>query len=105
MKTKTISHGNEEHNAEKFLRRIKPGKTYPTTVCFLEPDGRKFTFNLQSYFSGMYCAVYSEGKCIFQNGDHDNKAFVLGLKRDIRNALTRGAEVVIDRIVNIGKNE
>lgn len=90
---------------EEKLKAIKPGKTYPNSVFVTETiDGEKCKtrFLLQSYYIGMYCAIYaSESTRIpHQMGDHDNKRIVRNLKKDVKAAIERGAKVEIGNIVN-----
>jgi len=82
------------------LADIKPGETYPSYVKITEDKQPVIEFHLCSYVVGMYCAVHLDGKTmpVVQTGDHDNKKFVAGLKRDINKAIKRGATVEISRI-------
>lgn len=93
----------EETEAVKTkLKSIKPGVNYPTLVEIEETTDAgpiKLRLLLQSYFVGMYCALYiNQEQLPRQCGDHDNRKFVRGLKRDIENAINRGASVVIESI-------
>lgn len=90
---------------EEKLKAIKPGKTYPNAVYVTETiDGEecKIRFLLQSYYVGMYCAIYvSESTRIpHQTGDHDNKRIVRRLKKDVKAAIGRGAKVEIGDVLN-----
>lgn len=78
--------------AQETLKAIKPGENYPTEVTVTE-DGKTIKFCLCSYFVGMYLAVYIDGNCVCQTGDHNNKKCVAGLKKDLVNAIKRGATV------------
>ena len=78
------------------LKEIVPGETYPGSVVITEPGGDVVKFLLQSYFVGMYCAIYPPNVTQpIQTGDHNNKTFVRKLKTDINKALKRGAKVEI----------
>ena len=82
-----------------ILKQIKPGKNYPYRVEVTEPDGMKIVFNLNSFYCGMYCAIYvGANQMPQQTGDHNNKTFVAQLKRDLKKAITRGATVEISGI-------
>lgn len=86
---------------EEALKAIVPGKTYPAEVIITETvEGKEMVvkFCLQSYFVGMYRAVYLDGRLALQDGDHNNKSCVAGLKKDIQKALKRGAKVEIGTI-------
>ena len=87
------------------LDDIKPGVNYPTTVEITEVFGGEevtVRFILQSYYVGMYCAIYFPNMQIPQQvGDYDNKRFVTKLKRDIKRAIERGAEVEIGDILPV----
>lgn len=93
------------NDIQEKLKMIKPGKTYPQSVNIVEQvDGKemKIRFALQSYVVGMYCAIYfPERQCPHQTGDHNNKTFVAGLKKDITKAIERGATVEIGAIIPI----
>ena len=84
-------------NLIEQLKAIVPGKTYPKNVKVTEKDGTVVTFHLNSFFVGMYCAIHINGSTMpaIQSGDHNNKKFVSGLKRDINKAIARGATVEI----------
>lgn len=81
------------------INSIKPGVNYPCSVHIEEktPEGTmKLKFLLQSYIVGMYCAIHANGAEIpHQTGDYDNKKFVRGLKKDLLEAVERGAEIEI----------
>ena len=91
---------------ESQLKEIKPGKNYPGSVCIVEPrtselatldvedpDKRTVRFYLNSFFVGMYCAIYFPGQTLpHQNGDNDNKKFVRGLIKDIKKAIARNVD-------------
>lgn len=86
---------------EEALKAIIPGKTYPAEVNVEEtiadvPSKIKFCFN--SFFVGMYCCVYINGKVASQGGDHNNKSCIASLKKDLKAALKRGAKVEIGSI-------
>lgn len=83
------------------LKAIVPGKTYPSEVEITEKDGRVIKFLLNSYYCGMYCAIYANGNLAMQTGDHNNKKFTTGLKRDVIKALKRGAIVEIDSVRDV----
>lgn len=87
------------------LATIKPGENYPTNVTITETaDGKtvKVKFLLQSYFVGMYCAIYvGDGGMPHQTGDHNNKTLVTKLKKDISKALKRGATVEIGSLAPV----
>jgi hypothetical protein len=90
------------------LEQIQPGVNYPTSVNITEKVGdRSFTLslNLYSYRVGMYCAIYQDGHCINQTGDHDNRRFVRDLKGDIGHAIKRGAVVEIGAIRPVQQQE
>lgn len=80
------------------LKKIVPGKTYTTGVVITETTGEVVKFCMNSFFVGMYCAIYVNGRLATQAGDHDNKGFTRKLKRDIVKAMDRGAKVEIDSI-------
>ena len=80
---------------------IKPGQNYPSRVLIKEKDGTEARFCLNSYFVGMYAAIYLNGELVAQSGDHDNKTFCRKLKKDIAKAQTRGATIEIMGIVPI----
>ncbi len=82
------------------IEEIIPGKTYPSMVTVTETDGKVARFMLQSYQTGMYCAIYFNGELAGQSGG-DNKRFISKLKRDLLKALTRKATVEIDSIRNV----
>lgn len=92
-------------NATNRLNLIKPGKNYPSYVEITEEvEGEPVTvrFNLQSYLSGMYCAIHFQKQSMpHQCGDHNNKGFVIKLKKDIANAIKRNAEILIGPIENV----
>lgn len=80
----------------KDLAAIKPGVNYPRCVNVVEVvkgQPHETSFRLQSYWVGMYCAIYVNGSLAMQTGDYDNKRFVATLKRDLKAAIQRGAEV------------
>jgi hypothetical protein len=83
---------------ETQLASIVPGKTYPSEVLVTEPDKHVVQFQLNSFFTGMYCAIHFDGKLATQTGDHDNKRFCRTLKRDLKAANVRGAVVSIGSI-------
>jgi len=88
------------------LAQIKPGKNYPASVSVTEKDGHRIKFLLQSYFVGMYCAIYTdEGRLPFQTGDHNDKTFVGKLKRDLARATKRGATVEIETLLPVKTSE
>lgn len=92
------------------LASIKPGETYPAYVNIKEKDDEgkdlKIKFLLQSYVVGMYCSIYINGATIpHQTGDHDNAKVVRRLKKDINNAIKRGAEVTIGDLREVKKLE
>lgn len=83
------------------LKLIVPGKTYPDEVTISEevngkPMVVKFCFN--SFFVGMYCCIYINGNVARQGGDRNNKSCITSLKKDLKRALSRGAEVEIGTI-------
>jgi len=83
------------------LKAIRPGKTYPRSVEITETDNGEETqikFLLQSYYVGMYCAIYTGPGVPHQVGDHNNRRLVTRLKRDIVKAIQRGAKVEIGTI-------
>ena len=83
------------------LSQIIAGKTYPMSVHITEMfKGKKMTttFNLNSFFCGMYCTMYCNGALGAQTGDHDNKTFVTKLLHDITGAAKRGATIVIGSV-------
>ena len=78
--------------AQAQLDAIKVGENYPSSVRITEMfKGKKMetSFNLQSYYVGMYCAIYCNGKLAAQQGDHNNRGFVTKLKKDIQKAINR----------------
>ena len=93
------------------LAEIKPGETYPAHVMIKEKTdtGKDISikFLLQSYISGMYCAIHINGSDVpdVQTGDHDNKKFVTKFKRDIKKALERGGTVEIGDLRDVKKLE
>ena len=94
-------------NITERLKEIKPGENYPSSVHITEDfNGHEMTikFNLNSYFCGMYCAIYTgESGMPCQTGDHNNKTFVAKLKKDIAKAIKRKAKVEIGAILPIKK--
>ena len=89
-------------NIIEQLKTIVPGKTYPRNVKVTEKGQKTVEFHLNSFFVGMYCAIHIDGKSMpaVQTGDHNNKRFCRGLKRDLNKALARGATVEISGISN-----
>ena len=93
------------------LATIKPGETYPAYVEIKEKTDKgkdiRIKFLLQSYVVGMYCAIHINGSDVpdIQTGDHDNKKFVSGLKRDIKKALKSGGTVEIGDLREVKKLE
>lgn len=89
------------------LDSIKPGVNYPRSVKIVESvegKGVELVFLLQSYCVGMYCAIhFNKAPIPHQTGDHDNKKFVTGLKRDIKKAIERGATVELGTIAEVEK--
>jgi hypothetical protein len=88
-------------NMNNQLKAIVPGKTYPSIVKISEKVNDKSTeikFLLQSYYVGMYSAIYCDGQLVIQTGDNDNKKFVMKLKKDISKAIKRGVTVEIGTI-------
>lgn len=84
------------------LDSILPGKTYPLQVDIVEKDGAATVkFQMQSYLTGMYCAIHFNGQLAGQGGHSNQKTFTRGLKKDIVNALNRGATVTIGTIANV----
>ncbi len=86
---------------QEKLDAIKPGVNYPSCVHITETKGKKMDvkFLLNSFMVGMYCAIHINGGSMpVQTGDHDNKKFVTGLKKDIFRAIKRGAKVEIDAL-------
>ena len=80
------------------LAEILPGETYPRFVRINEKISGKqqeLCFYLQSYFVGMYCAAHINGRLVQQGGDSNNKTFVTRLKKDIKNAVKRGAKAEV----------
>ena len=103
--TGSLTHMNATTQAQ--FDKIVAGKTYPHNVKITEDyKGKKMvvSFNMQSYFVGMYCAMYLDGKLASQTGDHNNKGFVTKLRKDILAADKRGAEIEISGIDNIKTN-
>jgi hypothetical protein len=96
---------------KKQLATIKPGENYPAYVHIKEKTDKgkdiRVKFLLQSYVVGMYCAIHINESVVpdSQAGDHDNKKFVRNLKKDIKNAIDRGAEVVIGDIREVKRLE
>jgi len=86
------------------LKAIKPGETYPRDVIITESDGTIVKFLLESYFVGMYCAVYINGDLCQQTGDHNNKSFVARLKKDIQKALKRDATIEFGAVFPVKKD-
>jgi len=84
------------------LKQIVPGKTYPSYVKVTEKGQKDIEFHLNSFYVGMYCAIHIDGSSqpAVQTGDHNNKRFCAGLKRDLNKALVRGATVEIGSIRN-----
>jgi hypothetical protein len=86
----------------EWMAKIIPGTNYPCEVtCTEKVEGEyhQIKFTLRSYFVGMYCAIYIPGQQIpSQNGDHNNKTFVVKLKKDLVQAVKRGALVTIGSI-------
>ena len=97
---------SEDHKlTEQRLKDWKPGVNYPGSVEVTEPDGNQIKFLMQSYFVGMYCAIYFPGSSQpHQTGDHDNTGFSRKLKKDLKNALARGAKVVISSLRPVKKH-
>lgn len=89
-------------NTKDQLAAIKPGKNYPSQVEITE-DGKTIKFCLQSYIVGMYMAIYIDGQCVCQTGDHNNKTRVAALKKDIEKAIGRGATVEIGSLQEVKK--
>lgn len=90
---------------QEQIKSIVPGKTYPSQVEIIEKDGNKVIFLLQSYFVGMYCAIYFNNETLpSQTGDYNNKSFVGKLKKNIIKALGRGATVTIGETREIVKS-
>jgi len=83
------------------MEEIVPGKTYPKYVSIKEKDGMHIELRLNSFFVGMYCEIQINGKLAGQVGDHNNKKFVTGLKKDITKAMERGATVEIGSIAPV----
>lgn len=79
-------------SSKNILDDIQPGH-YPASVLVTESDGIRVEFLLQSYQCGMYCAIYVNDSGPQQTGDHDNRRFLRGLKRDLAKAIERGATV------------
>ena len=80
------------------FKDIKPGKNYPGCVVIdetVEGKNVQIKFLLQSYFVGMYAAIYQGGALVGQSGDHNNRSFVTKLRNDLRKAVARGATVNI----------
>jgi hypothetical protein len=88
-------------NATEILKTIKPGKNYPADVEVIEKNGMKVKFCMNSFFVGMYCAIYVNGNLASQTGDYDNKKFCTDLKKDLTKAIARGAIVEISSIRSI----
>ena len=86
--------------ATEILKTITPGKNYPADVEVTEKDGMKVKFCMNSFFVGMYCAIYVNGNLATQTGDHNNKGFCAKLKKDLAKAIARGATVEISGIRN-----
>ena len=87
---------------QKQLATIKPGENYPSSVTITE-EGKTIKFCLQSYFVGMYYAIYIDGLCVCQTGDFNNKKCVAGLKKNIAKAIARGATVEIGSLQLVKK--
>jgi hypothetical protein len=86
------------------LRSIHAGVNYPVSVKIHERVKGKMvetTFGLCSYYVGMYCGIYCNGALLTQSGDHNNRTFVAKLKRDITNAIDRGATVEIGPVLPV----
>ncbi len=83
------------------IDEIIPGKTWPANVEVTEKSGDVVKFCLNSFFVGMYCAIYVNGNLATQTGDHNNKGFCTKLKKDLKAALARGAKVEISGIYPI----
>ena len=99
-----------KQNKEEVLAKLAeiiPGKNYPQNVevteVFKEGEPAKtIRFCLQSYYVGMYIAVYAPGSSMpHQNGDHNNRGIVTKLKKDLIDAVGRGAELEIGSILPI----
>lgn len=87
------------------LAEIKPGKNYPSFVKVTEEtDGKTevVKFMLESYYVGMYCAIYFSGRTVpIQVCDHDNCRFMRALICDLKAAVTRGAQVEIGELLPV----
>ena len=86
------------------LKALKPGVNYPNHAFVDEMvAGQRVVikFNLQSYVSGMYAAIYADNQLVSQTGDHNNKSFVTRLKNDLKRAIERGAKVELGQLVPI----
>jgi hypothetical protein len=86
---------------QKQMDSILPGKTYPSQVDIVEKDGKTVKFQMQSYLTGMYCAIHFNGQLAGQGGHSNQKTFTRNLKKDIVSALNRGATVTIGSIANV----
>jgi len=98
MNTLAPADGLEQAPPLPAINDIKPGKNYPGCVVIDETVKGKnvqIKFLLQSYFIGMYAAIYEGGRLVCQSGDHNNRSFVTELRNDLRKAVARGAAVSI----------
>lgn len=89
------------------IKSIKPGENYPSFVLIeakVKGQKLKLKFLLNSFYVGMYCAIYINDAVVpQQTGGYDNKKFVRGLKRDITKAVERGAKVTIGQMRSVKK--
>jgi hypothetical protein len=94
------------NETKKALAKIIPGKNYVNFVEVTENDGTEVRFYMQSYIVGMYAAIHFKGASTpIQTGDHDNKRFMRGLKKDLEKAIKRGAKIEFGSIIPVKKFE
>ncbi len=88
------------------LNDIIPGKTYPDYVCVSFKDFSTMMYQLNSFPTGMYCAMHMNGNRTpnMQTGDHDNESFLRTLKIELLKSLDEGAEIEFGPILAINQN-
>jgi len=88
------------------LNDIIPGKTYPDYVCVSFKDHSTMLYQLNSFPTGMYCAMHMNGNRTpnMQTGDHDNESFLITLKKELVKSLDEGANIEFGPILTINQN-
>lgn len=89
------------------LKSINPTKNYPSTITIVDTNSGKpvtITYNLCSYFVGLYMSVTMNGERVHQSASRDQTDCVKKLKQIIKKAAKRNCQIEIGSIQPIKKS-